>query len=119
MHTDSTLKLLEDLTKLFGALIRRFTQETSSIATIETPKEAEARCRHTKSTAPGSETVTASTAAPTRKPKKLNLLTYKFHAMGDYPEAIRYFGTIDSTSTQRVFVILYFCLILVNVFAIG
>ncbi|KAF8501973.1 hypothetical protein JB92DRAFT_2658525, partial [Gautieria morchelliformis] len=32
--------------------------------------------------------------------KKLNLSTYKLHAMGDYVNTIRHLGTIDSYSTQ-------------------
>lgn len=34
--------------------------------------------------------------------KKLNICTYKFHAMADYPESIRRYGTTDSSSTERV-----------------
>jgi hypothetical protein len=39
-------------------------------------------------------------------PKKLNLSTYKYHALGDYPEQIASFGTTDNTSTQTVRVLL-------------
>ncbi|KAF8474549.1 hypothetical protein JB92DRAFT_2770763, partial [Gautieria morchelliformis] len=35
-----------------------------------------------------------------KKPKTLNLLTYKFHALGDYILTIRWFRTTDSYSTQ-------------------
>ncbi|RDB16223.1 hypothetical protein Hypma_003115 [Hypsizygus marmoreus] len=35
-----------------------------------------------------------------RKLKTLNLLTYKFHALGDYVQMIRQFGGTDSFSTQ-------------------
>src|SRR5260370_227497 len=37
-----------------------------------------------------------------RKPKILNLLTVKFHFLGDYVRHIRLFGTTDSYSTQLV-----------------
>ena len=37
-----------------------------------------------------------------RKPKILNLLTVKFHFLGDYVRHIRFFGTTDSYSTQLV-----------------
>jgi len=37
-----------------------------------------------------------------RHPKQLNLKTYKFHALGDYVQTIRRFGTTDSYSTQPV-----------------
>jgi hypothetical protein len=33
---------------------------------------------------------------------KLNLLTYKYHFLGDYSDAIRQFGMTDSYSTQMV-----------------
>ena len=38
----------------------------------------------------------------TRQPKTLNLNTYKFHALGDYANTIRRFGTTDSYSTEPV-----------------
>lgn len=41
-------------------------------------------------------------ASTGRKPKTLNLLTPKFHALGDYVRTIRLFGGTDSFSTQLV-----------------
>jgi hypothetical protein len=38
----------------------------------------------------------------TQKPKVLNLNTYKFHSLGDYPDIIKQYGTMDSYSTQLV-----------------
>jgi hypothetical protein len=46
-----------------------------------------------------------------RKIKKLNLSTYKFHALGDYANAIRQYGTTDSYSTQIVRILLITLLI--------
>lgn len=37
-----------------------------------------------------------------RQVKTFNINTYKFHALADYPAAIRRFGTTDSYSTERV-----------------
>ena len=37
-----------------------------------------------------------------RQPKQFNLNTYKYHALGDYCNTIRQFGTTDSYSTQPV-----------------
>ena len=37
-----------------------------------------------------------------RRPKDLNLNTYKFHALGDYAATIRRYGTTDSYSTEPV-----------------
>lgn len=41
-------------------------------------------------------------ATPTSKAKFLNLSTYKLHALGDYMQTIRLYGTTDSYSTQTV-----------------
>jgi hypothetical protein len=46
MHTDSTLKHLDDLTTEFGKLVRDFeTSSCSQFTTVELPREAEARKR--------------------------------------------------------------------------
>ena len=37
-----------------------------------------------------------------RQPKQFNLKTYKYHALGDYCNTIRQFGTTDSYSTVLV-----------------
>jgi hypothetical protein len=44
----------------------------------------------------------ASRGQTNRKSKVLNLLTVKFHFLGDYVRHIRLFGTTDSYSTQLV-----------------
>ncbi|KAL1658479.1 hypothetical protein GGF50DRAFT_67162 [Schizophyllum commune] len=107
MHTDTTLALLEELTTEFGKLAREFEQLSSShYTTVETPKEAAARARRELSrvaAAKGQPKPTGAdvAAAPkTRKPKKLNLATYKFHALGDYVTTIKRYGTTDSYTTQ-------------------
>ena len=87
MHTDSTLDLLEVITREFGRLMRQFRDETSDkFNTTEFPGETGARKGGVRSS----------------KEKKLNLNTYKFHALGDYVATIRLFGTTDSYSTQVV-----------------
>lgn len=84
LHTESTLDLLEAVTREFGRLMRQFRDKTSDeFNTVELPRETGAR----KGGA---------------RPKKLNLNTYKFHALGDYVATIRLFGTTDSYSTQLV-----------------
>ena len=83
LHTDSTLDLLESVTREFGRLTRQFRDKSSDeFDTVELPRESSARKGGTK--------------------KKLNLNTYKFHALGDYVATIRLFGTTDSYSTQLV-----------------
>jgi ribosomal protein L6P/L9E len=41
-------------------------------------------------------------ATSVKKPKKLNLSTYKLHAIGNYSATICQYGTVDSYSTQIV-----------------
>ena len=86
LHTDTTLDLLEAVTKEFGRLMRQFRDKTSNeFNTVELPHGADARKRGSRS------------------PKKiLNLNTYKFHALADYVATIRLFGTTDSYSTLLV-----------------
>jgi hypothetical protein len=142
MHTDSTLKHLERLTKEFGLLMRQFRDMShSQFQTMELPREVAARNRqrqraqakqlfnvqprrssnaltnslgndspHAPTTANAlpvqnaskSNPVAPPSASTSRKPKTLNLLTPKFHALGDYVHTIRMFGGTDSFSTQLV-----------------
>ena len=97
MHTEATLVRLEKVTTDLGHLMRVFQDKTcSKFNTTELAREVEARNRHNarkkSKTAPNQS----------RKVKTLNLLTYKFHALGDYVRTIRMFGTTDSFSTQLV-----------------
>ena len=87
LHTDSTLGLLEAVTREFGRLMRQFRDKTSNeFNTVELPREAGAR----------------KGGAHSSKKMELNLNTYKFHALGDYVATICLFGTTDSYSTQLV-----------------
>lgn len=47
-----------------------------------------------------------ASGAPRKRPtslrKQLNLSTYKYHALGDYPDLIATLGTTDNASTQTV-----------------
>lgn len=98
VHSDSTLDHLESQTKIFGRQMRAFRDATKDkFNTIELPSETAARRR--RSAAAGDDTSTRQ-----RGPLKrtLNLQTYKFHALGDYVQSIRHFGTVDSYSTQLV-----------------
>jgi len=74
---------------------------TAELPTVELPKEARAciTC-HAKNVDKAVHTPTSPMTGSHLK--TLNLTTYKFHAMGDYPAAIHQFGMIDSTSTQHV-----------------
>ncbi|KIJ29828.1 hypothetical protein M422DRAFT_187908 [Sphaerobolus stellatus SS14] len=102
MHTDSTIALLEQLTKQFGTMIRKFRDVTASrYITLELPREKDARVRRLAAAASQGQQRAPGDSTMKTKRKGLNLNTYKFHAMGDYPYTIRYFGSIESYSTGR------------------
>lgn len=66
-------------------------------ATAETESNAQ---KGTKATTKTNSQLQKSSSG--RQPKQFNLKTYKYHALGDYCNAIRRFGTTDSYSTQPV-----------------
>jgi len=101
LHTESTLHHLEETTTKLGKSMRKFRDTTqSAFVTLELPKEMEARNRR-QTSCKGKEKATAGNTSG-RKPKNLNLFTYKWHALGDYVQAIRLFGGTDGFSTQVV-----------------
>jgi hypothetical protein len=103
LHIESTLRHMEAVTIALGKELRHFQDMTSTaFSTLELPKEAAARERRQarKQAKEGSE---ATVRAPKqRRVKTFNLSTYKVHALADYPNTIRRFGTTDSYSTQPV-----------------
>lgn len=101
IHTDETLTLLQQSLQRLGDQLRHFQRDTCpAFHTHELPMEAAQRQRKEA----------ADLKAGRRKkelrsallPKRFNLNTYKFHALGDYDRMIRMFGTTDSFSTQVV-----------------
>jgi hypothetical protein len=84
--------------------MRRFLKETcEEFVTVELPKETQARGRQKAAlVAKGGDRAAKgkASAGPTRK--KLNLATYKYHALADYAETIRRFGPTDNYNTQIV-----------------
>jgi hypothetical protein len=100
LHTESSLKHLEELTMELGRLMRKFRDVTKSeFETFELPRETAARKRRSK----GKETEgTSNPTSSSQKLKTLNLFTYKWHALGDYVHSIRLFGGTDGFSTQLV-----------------
>jgi hypothetical protein len=112
MHTESTICHLEKATKNIAHELRSFRDFTrESFKCWELPREIAARARRKQKKdekvfkdGPGivDATKQKQAASKHRKVKVLNLATYKFHALGDYVEAIRRFGTTDSYSTQIV-----------------
>ena len=104
LHTDETLNIFEKVTKDLGGCIRSFASDTCPhFATKELAREAEARRRRQ-----GQQNLSRSSQSQGailghgRRPKGLNLQTYKLHALADYPSQIRMYGTTDLYSTQSV-----------------
>lgn len=126
MHTDVTLKRLEQATVVIGKELRSFRDTSSTAYTCkELPGETSRRVRRwrrgkkrtthasTVTDIQGTSTVPPYTQAPAQdtsislpapqpRTKYLNLCTYKLHALGDYVRTICLFGTTDSYSTQIV-----------------
>jgi hypothetical protein len=117
MHTDVTLELLSQVTISFGTRIRTFQEKTcAAFSTHELEREQAARVRRqdkikkaaaeTNSNAQKGKKTAETNSQPRkrsgRQPKQFNLNTYKYHALGDYCNTIRRFGTTDSYSTQPV-----------------
>jgi hypothetical protein len=99
IHSESTVTILEDTFKKLSQMLRKFQGYTcAAFNAVELPKEKAARQRKAQS----SDTSNASPDSSGARPKKFNLGTYKFHAMGDYARTIRLFGTTDSFTTQIV-----------------
>jgi hypothetical protein len=107
MHTDVTLNILDDTTVQLGAEFRAFVRKTCpAFDTRELRCEAEHRKRNQQKKAAerensGSAAVANSDGDEPRK-KGFNLQRYKYHALGDYANTIRQFGTTDSFSTEPV-----------------
>ena len=99
MHTEATLARLQQVTTDLGHLMRNFRNKTcAKFNTTELAREVEARNRRNAR----KKDTNAPNPGQNRKVKTLNLLTYKFHALGDYVRTIHMFGTTDSFSTQLV-----------------
>lgn len=118
VHTDDTLKIFDEVTSDIGAEFRVFERDTcSAFKTRELPRESNARMRRRRKKESGEPARTrGGTSVPALEgsgdfeeplSKKFNLQRYKHHALGDYPNAIRQFGTTDSYSTELVMIFLH------------
>ncbi|KAJ7441110.1 hypothetical protein FB451DRAFT_1106240, partial [Mycena latifolia] len=114
MHTDSSLNVLDAVTKLLGRQMRYFAEVTCpQFKTVETDGEYAARGRAAArreavraNAAPNAAVSTSnlpnaqSQSQGGKRAVAFSLNTYKHHAMGYYSPTIRRFGTTDSYSTQ-------------------
>ena len=101
LHTESTLRSLETTTKRLGGVVRQFKKVTCT-AYIAKSLPADEAPRGRRTAALHSKQGTQSTTAKSQKEKDFNLSTYKFHALGDYANAIRMFGPTDGYTTEIV-----------------
>ena len=107
LHTEHSVNLLEQATRLLGQQLRKFNEYTcSSFVTTELPSETAARCRRAEAKQKErAEDMPKNRRAPTSgaaHPKTFNLSTYKIHALGHYADTIWTLGTTDSYTTQMV-----------------
>ncbi|KAJ2911489.1 hypothetical protein MD484_g8926, partial [Candolleomyces efflorescens] len=108
MHTDHTLRILDDRTTELGQRFRGFVTHTCDIVkTKELAREQAARVQKELKEkkliiAKGSkcQKIGHIESGRARKAKKFSLNTYKFHALGHVVFNIRRFGTSDNLSTQ-------------------
>lgn len=105
LHTEWTLDDLEHSTERLGKLLRNFESSVcADFFTTDLPSEVRARGRRAaaKAAKHGGNAPQATTAAKGPKPRKLNLNSYKPHALGDYARYIRMFGTTDNYTSALV-----------------
>ena len=116
MHTDQTLKILDDATINMGAELRAFNNKTcNAFVTQELPRETAARKRRGRKKTKRKQSSPDDTSGPSADPsvnamgepdgplpKRFNLRKYKYHSLGDYAKMIRRLGTSDSFSTEPV-----------------
>jgi len=110
LHTESTIRALEDSTTHLGQMLRKFQSTTcNAYKTYELPSEEAARGRRTAATRakthhddPSKAAENPTKAKKQRAQKVFNLSTYKVHALGNYAQAIWLFGTTDGFTTRVV-----------------
>src|ERR1700677_1224519 len=97
MHTDTMLDILDEETTALGRQLCQFRSATcSAYETHELKCEAAARVRRDQKKG------STITNQGERRPKMLNLQTYKDHSIGDYVETIKQYSTTDSYNSQIV-----------------
>ncbi|KAG1881248.1 hypothetical protein F4604DRAFT_1578049 [Suillus subluteus] len=112
MHTDDTLTFFDSATVVLSQSVRKFQRTTCAhYHTTELPHEYAACGRReaalaSKQAQSGNQ-LQKGKSTSNLKVKTLNLYTYKYHALADYPNTIRQMGTTDSYTTQPVSALLF------------
>jgi hypothetical protein len=103
MHTDDTLKILDETTVQTSTAFQAFVAKTCpAFNTKELPREEDARKRRRQEKKTEGRPAKPTSAADGPKQKTFNLQIYKYHSLGDYSNTIRRLGTTDSYSTEPV-----------------
>jgi hypothetical protein len=117
LHTEPTVISLENAIIRLGEILRKFSGTVCpAYATYDLPSEEAARVRRkataakkAKAQSPKKKKKKSTTKSEggnlkssSRRQRSFNLVTYKLHALGWYPRAIRLYGTSDNYNTQTV-----------------
>ena len=103
IHSETTLKVLDNVTALLAKSLRHFAQVTCpSFNTVESDHEYNARRRAAEMRTSRQTGNNMPSGPGGKRPKTFNLTTFKLHSLGDYVDTIKMFGTTDSYSTQIV-----------------
>ena len=103
LHSDDSLGLLDQSLKKLSVQLRRFVKVTcAAFETKELPSEVMAQQRHQQTQAEKRNITDVPSTSSGPRTKRINMHTYKFHALGDYVNTIKLFGTTDSYTTQIV-----------------
>ena len=101
MHTETTIRDLEHSTRRLGFIVRDFKRTIcAEYQTKELPADNAPRGRHKAALTQLPSQLNKQ--AGTKPKKQFNLTTYKWHALADYPTAIRRFGPTDGYTTEVV-----------------
>lgn len=111
LHTKATARDLKTSTRRLGFVLRDFKKVVcAAYVTKDLPSEEAARGRRKAALAikqastsnNRSSDVQAKTSSGKSKTREFNLVTYKFHALGDYAHTITQYGSSDNYTTQLV-----------------
>ena len=101
LQMEDTLALLNQALQQLSSQIHQFQDKTcTAFETKELPQESAGRQRRELAEMQSGRRKTPARSSPLRR--SFNINTYKFHALGDYTQAIKTFGMTDSYSTQIV-----------------
>lgn len=102
LHTEKTLEIFEMVIASLRHSATIFQDTTcSNYYMTELPQESAARGRQIAALAK-KQGNTATSINLRANQMRLNLTSYKYHALGDYPDTIRRYGTTDNYTTQIV-----------------